>query len=233
MAIVRRFALLLSSLLPVLAFPVQDGAALPNKYIVSLKDDAIDIESHLDWVTNVHARSLSRRDTIGVERTFNIGAFNAYAGEFDEETIAQIKSNRNVASVEQDTLQIVTSLVTQTDAPWGIASLSSPELPNGNTLNQTYVYDESAGEGTYAYVLDTGIYTPNSQFEGRAIKGYNAWEKEGEHFEDDFGHGSHVAGIIGSKTFGVAKKATVVDVKVCRSFVRTFRTIIESTLMIL
>lgn len=220
MATLQRALLLLASISPVLSVPVESA---PTKYIISLKSDATtDIESHLSWVTDVHRRSLSRRDTTGVERTFSIGSnFNAYTGEFDSETIAQIKENPNVASVEVDVEQLATTaLVTQTDAPWGIASLSTPSLPNGDQLGQKYVYDESAGGGTWAYVMDTGVLVNNTEFEGRAIKGYNAWPEDT--FDDKFGHGSHVAGIIGSKTFGVVKKATVVDVKVVRGVVSFF-----------
>lgn len=61
-----------------------------------------------------------------------------------------------------------------------------------------YVYDASAGEGHYAYVLDSGINVVHVDFGGRASLGYNAlnW---GEHV-DDTGHGTHVAGTIGSTT---------------------------------
>ncbi|KAF2794312.1 subtilisin-like proteinase Mp1 [Melanomma pulvis-pyrius CBS 109.77] len=214
MATLQHALLFLASISPVISVPAENA---PSKYIISLKSDATtDIESHLSWVTDVHRRSLSRRDTAGVERTFSIGSnFNAYTGEFDSETIAQIKENLNVAFVEVDVEQLVTTaLVTQTDAPWGIASLSTPSLPNGNILGQKYVYDESAGGGTWAYVLDTGIFVNNTEFEGRAIKGYNAWPEDT--FDDKYGHGSHVAGTIGSKTYGVAKKTTIVDVKVVR-----------------
>lgn len=43
--------------------------------------------------------------------------------------------------------------VQQADAPWGLARLSHRD--NGS---QTYLYDASAGQGTCAYILDTGIY---------------------------------------------------------------------------
>ncbi|KAF2184168.1 subtilase [Zopfia rhizophila CBS 207.26] len=202
--------------LPVLEETRQDGETIPNQYIITLKKNlvATEVESHLSWVSDVHSRSLSRRDTVGLERTFSIGDFNAYAGEFDDETIAQISKNKNVAAFEPNKIALVTTLVSQTNAPWGIASLSNPSLPSGNIMGQTYVYDEKAGADTWAYVLDTGIFIENTEFEGRAVKGYNAWPEDT--FDDRFGHGSHVAGIIGSKTYGVVKKANVVDVKVVR-----------------
>ncbi|OTA56515.1 subtilisin-like serine protease pepD [Hypoxylon sp. EC38] len=193
---------------------LQDGDVIPGKYIVSLKPE-IDVKVHLDWVTGVHRRSLARCKTVGLEKTYGFGAFNGYAGEFDDDTIAQILSNENVLSVEQDRVARLTSVTQQTNAPWGLESLSSRSpLANGDLRGHTYSYDSTAGEGTFAYVLDSGVLTNNSEFSGRAIKGYNTWDTEP--FEDNFGHGTHVAGTIASNTYGVAKKATIIDVKVVR-----------------
>lgn len=71
---------------------------IPNKYIITLKEDvaAADVESHLAWVGDVHARSLSRRQLPGVEKTYNISAFQGYAGAFDEATISEIEASPEV-----------------------------------------------------------------------------------------------------------------------------------------
>jgi cerevisin len=66
-----------------------------------------------------------------------------------------------------------------------------------------------------AYVIDTGVNIKHEQFEGRAVWG--ATIPTGDEDEDGNGHGTHVAGTIGSKTYGVAKKAKIVAVKVLRS----------------
>lgn len=115
MANLRRLALFLGALLPAaLAAPV-DGlvrrqeAVVPNKYIVTLKPEASDnkITAHLNWVGDVHRRSLSKRNTAGVEETYNISNWNAYAGEFDDETIAKIKDSPEVHRIT--THDIITS----------------------------------------------------------------------------------------------------------------------------
>lgn len=101
MASIRRLALYLGALLPaVLAAPAahhKAPEAVPNKFIVTLKEGAsVDTDSHLTWVNDLHRRSLTKRNTAGVEKTYNIHTWNAYAGEFDEETIEQIKSSPDV-----------------------------------------------------------------------------------------------------------------------------------------
>jgi subtilisin family serine protease len=90
-------------------------------------------------------------------------------------------------------------------ATWGLGRISHRK--NGAT---EYDYDESAGTGACAYTIDTGVYAAHPEFEGRAtlIKSYTGVNK------DDNGHGTHVAGTIGSKTYGVAKKAKIYAIKV-------------------
>lgn len=80
---------------------------------------------------------------------------------------------------------------------------------------QPYRYDDSAGQNTFAYVLDTGVNDKHVEFGGRAILGYSAFEADfpNSPHEDRSGHGTMVAGIIASNTYGVAKKANIVAVQ--------------------
>ncbi|KAI3559697.1 alkaline protease [Colletotrichum abscissum] len=222
MSNVKRIVVLLGFSSGILASPLiakvsSEGTIIPDKYIVRVASGThdTDFESHLSWVTNVHKRSLSRRSTAGVEKTFSVGDFKAYAGEFDSETIAEIEKDGSAVSVEPDRVVEAAALVTQAAAPWGLSSLSSTTPLADGSSSSPYIFDSTAGEGTYAYVLDSGVTIEHAELGGRAIRGYNAWEPNYP-FEDEFGHGSHVAGIIGAATYGVAKKATVVDVKVVR-----------------
>ena len=73
----------------------------------------------------------------------------------------------------------------------------------------------AAGKGVTSYVLDTGIDTEHEDFEGRAEWG--AVIPANDEASDLNGHGTHCAGIIGSKHFGVAKNTKIVAVKVLRS----------------
>lgn len=97
--------------------------------------------------------------------------------------------------------------VMQNNSSWGLGSISH-RTPGWNE----YIYDASAGAGTWAYILDTGLYTGHSEFQGRAHLGYNAVPNT--EFVDNHGHGTHCAGTIGGRTFGVAKKANLVSVKI-------------------
>ncbi|KAI0548839.1 subtilase [Xylaria curta] len=218
----RSLALFFGALLPAaFAAPASKKASepefIPNKYIVTLKSgiSTTDFESHINWARDVHARSLSRRDTAGVEKTYNIKDFNAYAVEMDAQTLAEIKAHPQVAEVEQDQVWHLfdephelseRALTTQSGATWGLGTIS-----HRNSGSTSYIYDSSAGAGTYAYIVDTGLLTTHNQFGGRGSYGYNA---VGGANVDSNGHGTHVAGTLGGSTYGVAKAATIISVKV-------------------
>lgn len=94
---------------------------------------------------------------------------------------------------------------TQSGAPWGLGRISA-KSPGA----KDYHYDSSAGEGTCSYILDSGIDLKHEDFEGRAVFGKKWVGVDG----DRLGHGSHCAGSVGGKTYGVAKKTKLVDVKI-------------------
>jgi subtilisin family serine protease len=105
--------------------------------------------------------------------------------------------------------------------PWGLARLSSEgKVPETGPYKYKY-NDAAAGQGVIAYVLDTGINDKHEQFEGRATKGpkfvtepYPDRPDLVTSNNDKQGHGTHCAGTIGAKDYGVAKKVDIVGIKV-------------------
>ncbi|KAL1794473.1 hypothetical protein ACET3X_007894 [Alternaria dauci] len=186
---------------------------IPGKYIVQLKPD-IDVASiaaHHNKVRSIHARNLARRgdgaDGAPVEHEYGFGSFKAYAGSLDEATIEELKALPEVLTIEPDFVVRISEFVTQPNAPLSAAGISS-RTPGATD----YVYDDSAGDGTFSYVLDTGVRITHVDFEGRATHGFNA--VAGSNATDVDGHGSHVAGTLGGATYGVAKKTNIINVKV-------------------
>jgi cerevisin len=78
-------------------------------------------------------------------------------------------------------------------------------------LDYTYTYSDPAGDGVDIYIIDTGIYIEHEEFEGRATFGYAAGSYQ---MLDGNGHGTHCAGTAAGKTYGVAKNASLIAVKV-------------------
>ncbi|KAJ3525680.1 hypothetical protein NM208_g11533 [Fusarium decemcellulare] len=202
---------LLLALLPaVLAAPKpKDNDIIEGKYIITLKPTVVEekIEDHLHWVDGIHSRSLHRRDEEGVDKIWNT-TFKGYSGEFDKETIKEIKDSDEVVAVEPvRKVALYQNVLTQAPAPWGLGSISH-RTPGW----REYIYNEPAGRDMWAYLIDTGVNVNHTDFEGRAYLGYNAYPNTD--FVDVQGHGTHCAGTIAGKEYGVAKLANVMAVKV-------------------
>lgn len=207
------------------------GDVIPGKYIVTLNSDleSHKVHNHLKWVRDIHEGNLAKRraasgkDKVedrfkGIENDF-AGIFNGYSGSFDDDTLAAIRNHTDVKEVEDDKVWVIDfikpkstpsdtkkrSETTESDATWGLGAISHRK--NGSN---EYVYDTNAGKDTYAYVVDSGVRLSHGEFEGRAVFGYSAY---GDDESDSVGHGTHVAGTIAGKTYGVAKQATIVSVK--------------------
>ncbi|MEV6692947.1 S8 family peptidase [Micromonospora sp. NPDC051196] len=172
--------------------------AIPDSYLVVLKDD-----------TAVNAQTLTRELTtrydVKVAHTYS-HALNGFAGRMSHATARRLAAQPGVAYVEQDVEVQLTG--TQVYPPsWGLDRIDQRHLP----LDNKYTYPDATNR-VRAYVLDTGIRTTHVDFGGRAVWGVNT---TGDGINTDCnGHGTHVAGTLGGRQFGVAKSVSLVAVKV-------------------
>jgi len=121
---------------------------LPGKYIVKLKDGAS--EAAL-------TAAVAKLGSVKAGHVYKGSKFKGFASALDAATLSAIQSLPEVEYIEEDAVFTINAYTTQSSAPWGLARLSSKT--KGKT---TYTYDSSAGEGTCAYVIDTGILTTHT-----------------------------------------------------------------------
>jgi hypothetical protein len=114
-----------------------------------------------------------------------------------------------VEAVVDTPIRSTATPVTQSPVPsWGLDRIDAQDDP----LDDRYRF-VSTGAGVRVYVIDTGIRSDHADLAGRVIPGWSAIE-DGRGTEDCNGHGTHVAGTVAGASFGVAKDARLVAVRV-------------------
>ena len=124
--------------------------------------------------------------------------------------VAGLEHNPKVQYIEPDAEVIASD--TQSPAPsWGLDRIDQRAMP----LSNSFTYSATGqGAGVKAYVIDSGVLSTHTDFEGRVAPGFSAIDDLVNTTEDCNGHGTHVSGTLAGTTFGVAKEATIVPVRV-------------------
>jgi hypothetical protein len=115
----------------------------------------------------------------------------------------------DVETVVDTPVRSTATPITQSPVPsWGLDRIDAEDEP----LDGRYRF-VSTGAGVRVYVIDTGVRSDHADLAGRVIPGWSAIE-DGRGTEDCNGHGTHVAGTVAGSSFGVAKDARIVAVRV-------------------
>jgi cerevisin/serine protease len=189
----------------------QAAEPISDSYLIKFKKDTPE-------AVIVEHKNLAKSNSVILSRDWDFGDFKGYAASIkDKDLISKIEQMPEVEWVEEDGVMRTNddeqvsseaACVVQKGATWGIVRTVDKALnPDGQ-----YKYADTAdGSGVTVYVIDTGIYVGHSEFAGRATWGTNTVDKA---TTDGNGHGTHCAGTIAGATYGMAKKAKLVAVKV-------------------
>ena len=158
-------------------------------------------------------------------------AFVGFAAKMSRLQAERLAADDRVRFVEQDSK--VKLVASQRNPPWGLDRIDQAALP----LNQGF--DPGAdGDGVHVYVIDTGIRRDHEDFGGRIGEGFSSIDETGQPTgnilsaildgltgndggeqgddptQDCNGHGTHVAGTVGGRQYGVAKGVMLHPVRV-------------------
>ena len=171
--------------------------------------------------------------TVGLK--FNVTELDTgYYANLTTDLLAKVRADCGIQFVEDDTFGFFeTDLVsnpfptphvlarrgTQQSAPWPLYQLSASEK---NPTDQTYFYVDDVGLDVDVYIVDTGINHPLSEFNDdagndRVIDLINFSTDTDFTDTTPQGHGTSVASAAAGKTYGVAKAATLLNVKFSRN----------------
>ena len=177
---------------------------ITNRYIVVLEEKIVGsslapqaVEAEAEYLTYAYGGK--------PDRVYS-NVLKGFAAEMSPEQARALSEDERVKFVEPD-MEIFPA-GSQSNAGWHLDRVDQRSYP----LNGKYDYAET-GAGVHVYVVDSGIRVSHADFGGRASVGFDA-VGDGQNGLDCTGHGTHVAGIIGGATYGVAKDAYLHSVRV-------------------
>ncbi|MBM7770411.1 subtilisin family serine protease [Actinokineospora baliensis] len=150
-------------------------------------------------------------DTSGVAVRKRYNALGGFSADLSRSALDRLRRDPAVALVQENRVhRMEAAPAAAAAAPWHVDRVDQRNLP----LNGTFT-PYGTGAGVDVYVVDSGVRTTHSEFEGRATSVYNT-VSDGNGNTDCAGHGTFVASHIAGKTYGVAKKAKIKAVRVLK-----------------
>ncbi|WP_371499766.1 S8 family peptidase [Kitasatospora sp. NBC_00374] len=183
----------------------RSAQAIPGQYIVTL-------------TKGLDAGATAQQAVPGLKPLFTYtSVLNGFAAQLTPAQLEAVRKLPGVEAVEEDGVASGTPVTASAPpvfgrraaaASWGLDRIDQAYLP----LNQQFDVG-GTGKGATVYVLDTGIDFKHAEFGGRAVPGFDAMG-DGRGGSDCNGHGTHVTGTVGGSTYGVAREAALVSVRV-------------------
>jgi len=202
------------------------GEVIDGEYFFAINDTGADFSLDSNSVPNIVEDMMFELESAEEVKVYNRPIKGFFVSGIDSETAERIAEDDSIAFIEQNQVFIldedfgfeldivpdIPKVVNQSPAPWGLDRIDQRDLPLDNTYSVV-----GDGTGITAYIIDSGIRITHNEFKvagsdaSRASFGINTSADDTEN--DCNGHGTHVAGILGGLTRGVAKNVELIAVK--------------------
>lgn len=175
------------------------GEAVPDRYIVVLKDD-----ENARAVGQEHSRGRGAEVTHIYER-----ALRGYAARIPIGRVSEVKADPRVQFIQQD----------RTAAAFGQTTPTGVNRIDGELSSTAKIDGIDERVDVNVAVIDTGINKAHTDLNVAGGRNFATWGSSNDKYEDGNGHGTHVAGTIAARddangAVGVAPGAKLYGVKV-------------------
>jgi subtilisin len=184
----------------------RDGAIIEGQYIIAFKSSSVDAKSKSSsWFTEFSSKLLEKHKikTSALQKSFG-GDFAGFVARLSADEASKLKNDDSVSIVEPDRIIALSTCFTVVE----------PRLITWSVNRVGY----GDGTGKTAWIIDTGIDFdhPDLNVDQTRSRCFISGKTSAD---DENGHGTHVAGIIGAKNnsiglLGVASGATLISLRV-------------------
>jgi len=184
----------------------RDGDIIENQYIVAYNPSSIDVEAVSAAGRSRITTDILQRNNINssaMKQTF-AGEPGGFVATLSTEEVSRLKNDASILAIEPDRIIALSTCFT----------VVAPRLLTWNINRVGY----GNGIGKTAWIIDTGIDFDHPDLNVDATRS-RSFITGVTSADDENGHGTHVAGIIGAKNntigvLGVASGATLVSLRV-------------------
>lgn len=213
----------------------ENQEVVKDQYIVILSKKPAKADAQAEAALEALTREVGNMPNARLKNAYR-STLTGFTAKLNAAQLERIKNDKRVLAVYPDGVvelaateynDDLTTTNVQEYATWSLDRIDQRET----VMDRAYAYS-ATGTGVNVYIMDSGIRYSHDEFGGRAILGIDLVKlyPDPEYDQDDpnlelgndcNGHGTHVAGTVGGRAYGVAKDVELISVRVFSCVGRT------------